>query len=78
MGAESDSAELAPRSDLSFTDTGAASTVQAVWGPDDRIYVSDFALSEIRVYEAEDVKCKSGQYDFRLDKDFKVFVITKD
>ncbi|ODR98167.1 hypothetical protein AUC69_09580 [Methyloceanibacter superfactus] len=30
------------------------------------------------VYEAEDVKCKSGQYDFRLDKDFKVFVITKD
>lgn len=30
------------------------------------------------VYEAEDVKCKAGQYDFRLDKDFKVFVITKD
>lgn len=30
------------------------------------------------VYEAEDVKCKSGQYDFRLDKDFKVFVITAD
>lgn len=30
------------------------------------------------VFEAEDVKCKSGQYDFRLDKDFKVFVITKD
>jgi len=30
------------------------------------------------VFEAEDVKCKSGQYDFRLEKDFKVFVITKD
>jgi hypothetical protein len=30
------------------------------------------------VYEAEDVKCKSGQYDFRLEKDFKVFSITKD
>jgi hypothetical protein len=30
------------------------------------------------VYEAEDVKCKGGQYDFRLDKDFKVFVITAD
>jgi hypothetical protein len=30
------------------------------------------------VYEAEDVKCKSGQYDFRLDKNFKVFVITAD
>lgn len=30
------------------------------------------------VFEAEDVKCKSGQYDIRLDKDFKVFSITKD
>jgi hypothetical protein len=30
------------------------------------------------VFEAEDMKCKSGQYDFRLDKDFKVFVITAD
>jgi hypothetical protein len=30
------------------------------------------------VYEAEDVKCKAGNYDFRLDKDFKVFAITKD
>jgi len=30
------------------------------------------------VYEAEDVKCKAGQYDFRLDKDFRVFVITAD
>lgn len=31
------------------------------------------------VFEAEDVKCKDGnQYDFRLTKDFKVFVITAD
>ena len=30
------------------------------------------------VFEAEDVKCKHGQYDFRLTKDFKVFVITAD
>jgi hypothetical protein len=30
------------------------------------------------VYEAEDVKCKDGQYDFRLTKDFKVFAITVD
>lgn len=30
------------------------------------------------VFEAEDVKCKSGQYDFRMDKDFKVFAIIKD
>ena len=30
------------------------------------------------VFEAEDVKCKAGQYDFRLDKDFKVFAIIVD
>ncbi len=30
------------------------------------------------VLEAEDVKCKAGLYDFRLDKDGKVFAITKD
>ena len=30
------------------------------------------------VLEAEDVKCKAGQYDFRIDKDGKVFAITKD
>jgi hypothetical protein len=30
------------------------------------------------VYEAEDVKCKAGQYDFRLDKSFKAFAITAD
>lgn len=30
------------------------------------------------VFEAEDVKCKAGQYDFRLTKDFQVFAITID
>ena len=30
------------------------------------------------VYEAEDVKCKSGNYDFRITGDFKVFAITVD
>ncbi|MGD8422720.1 MAG: hypothetical protein PVJ46_01660 [Methyloceanibacter sp.] len=30
------------------------------------------------IFEAEDVKCKDGQYDFRLGKDFKVIVITAD
>ena len=30
------------------------------------------------VFEAEDVKCKAGQYDFRLTKDFQVFAITVD
>ncbi len=30
------------------------------------------------VLEAEDVKCKAGNYDFRLTKDGKVFAITMD
>jgi hypothetical protein len=30
------------------------------------------------VFEAEDVKCKGGNYDFRLTSDFKVFAITTD
>jgi hypothetical protein len=29
-------------------------------------------------YEVDDAKCKDGQYDFKLDKDFKVTVITRD
>lgn len=53
MGAETDAADLAARPASSFTDTGAASTVHVVWGPGDRIYVSDFALNEIRVYDAD-------------------------
>ena len=30
------------------------------------------------VYEIDDAKCKDGQYDIKLDKDFKVIVITRD
>jgi len=30
------------------------------------------------VLQADDVKCKSGNYDFRLTKDYKVFAITMD
>jgi hypothetical protein len=30
------------------------------------------------VYEVDDAKCKNGQYDIKLDKDFKVIVITRD
>lgn len=48
----------------------------AAWGCEGGEYEKETEGSG--VYEAEDVKCKSGQYDFRLDKDFKVFVITKD
>lgn len=48
----------------------------AEWGCDGGTYEKE--TEGTGVYEAEDVKCKAGQYDFRLDKDFKVFVITKD
>lgn len=48
----------------------------ADWGCDGGTYEKE--SEGTGVFEAEDVKCKSGQYDFRLDKDFKVFVITKD
>ncbi len=60
------------------TDDEAAKIKEAVaaWGCEGGEYEKETEGSG--VFEAEDVKCKSGQYDFRLDKDFKVFVITKD
>jgi hypothetical protein len=30
------------------------------------------------VYEVDDAKCTDGQYDIKLDKDFKVISITRD
>jgi hypothetical protein len=30
------------------------------------------------VYEVDDAKCHGGQYDIKLDKDFKVIAITRD
>jgi hypothetical protein len=30
------------------------------------------------IYEVDDAKCPGGQYDIKLDKDFKVIVITRD
>lgn len=48
----------------------------AAWGCEGGTYEKE--TEGTGVFEAEDVKCKAGQYDFRLDKDFKVFVITKD
>lgn len=53
MGAESDAALVAARPAEGFADSGAASTVSVVWGPGDRIYVSDFALGQIRVYDVD-------------------------
>ena len=29
-------------------------------------------------YEVDDAKCKDGQYDIKLDKDFKIIVMTRD
>ena len=30
------------------------------------------------VYEVDDAKCTDGQYDIKLDKDFKIISITRD
>jgi hypothetical protein len=30
------------------------------------------------VFEVDDAKCHGGQYDIKLDKDFRVIVITRD
>lgn len=48
----------------------------AEWGCEGGTYEKESEGSG--VLEAEDVKCKAGQYDFRIDKDGKVFAITKD
>lgn len=48
----------------------------AEWGCEGGTYEKE--TEGTGVFEAEDVKCKAGQYDFRLDKDFNVFVITRD
>ncbi|MCC7253527.1 hypothetical protein [Hyphomicrobium sp.] len=60
------------------TDDEAAKIKEAVaaWGCEGGSYEKE--TEGTGVFEAEDVKCKAGQYDFRLDKDFNVFVITKD
>jgi hypothetical protein len=60
------------------TDDEVAKIKEAVaaWGCEGGSYEKE--TEGTGVFEAEDVKCKAGQYDFRLDKDFKVFVITAD
>ncbi|WP_244505468.1 MULTISPECIES: hypothetical protein [Methyloceanibacter] len=50
--------------------------VIAAWGCEGGSYEKETEATG--VFEAEDVKCKGGQYDFRMDKDFKVFAITVD
>jgi len=60
------------------TDDEAAKIKEAVaaWGCEGGSYEKESEGSGI--FEAEDVKCKDGQYDFRLDKNFAVLAITKD
>jgi hypothetical protein len=48
----------------------------AEWGCEGGTYEKETEATG--VFEAEDVKCKAGNYDFRMDKDFKVFAITMD
>ncbi|MEM7192271.1 MAG: hypothetical protein AAF405_05290 [Pseudomonadota bacterium] len=50
--------------------------VLSAWGCEGGSFEKETEASG--VFEAEDVKCKDGQYDFRLTKDFKVIVITAD
>jgi hypothetical protein len=66
---------------LADDDPSDAETVKikeaiAAWGCEGGSYEKESESTGI--FEVEDVKCKDGQYDFRLDKDFKVFVITAD
>ena len=60
------------------SDAEAAKIKEAIaaWGCEGGSYEKESEGTGI--FEAEDVKCKAGQYDFRLDKDFKVLVITAD
>jgi hypothetical protein len=64
--------------DAKPTDTEAARIERAVaaWGCEGGTYEKESEGSGI--FEAEDVKCKGGQYDFRLDQNFDVLVITRD
>jgi hypothetical protein len=60
------------------TDEEAAKIKAAVaaWGCEGGNYEKE--SEGTGVFEAEDVKCKDGQYDIRLTKDYKVFSITMD
>jgi len=64
--------------DTKPTDAEVAKIKQAVvaWGCEGGTYEKETEGSGI--FEAEDVKCKGGQYDFRLDTDFNVLAITRD
>ena len=64
--------------DEKVTDDEAAklNAIVAGWGCEGGTFEKETEATG--VYEAEDVKCKSGNYDFRINGDFKVFAITVD
>ncbi|MEI9900902.1 MAG: hypothetical protein WDN31_13060 [Hyphomicrobium sp.] len=64
--------------DEKVTDEEAAKLKEIVtsWGCEGGTFEKETEATG--VYEAEDVKCKAGNYDFRIDKNFKVFAITVD
>lgn len=62
--------------DPSDEETAKIKEAIAAWGCEGGSYEKE--SEGTGVFEAEDVKCKAGQYDFRLTEDFKVFVITAD
>jgi hypothetical protein len=63
--------------DPSEAETAKIKEVLAAWGCEGGEYEKESEATG--VFEAEDVKCKDGrQYDFRMDKDFNVHVITAD
>lgn len=63
-------------SDLTDDEVAKIKEAVAAWGCEGGSYEKE--TEGTGVFEAEDVTCKAGQYDFRLDKDFKVFVIVAD
>lgn len=48
----------------------------AAWGCEGGTYEKESEATG--VFEVEDAKCKAGQFDFRLGKDFKAIVIIAD
>ncbi len=60
------------------TDEEAAKLKAAVeqWGCEGGTYQKEGEGTG--VFQADDVKCPAGQYDFRMTKDFKVFAIIMD
>jgi hypothetical protein len=57
-------------------EAGKIKAAVAAWGCEGGTYEKE--SEGTGVFEAEDVKCKSGQYDFRFDKDFVAIAITRD